>query len=180
MWPRSSGKWRRKRKPTGHWDVPHSRPKKAKRDPQKADRGAADNSTANATSVDAADDPGPPAAPPASGSPSATKSVKFSSADPVPAPSDDAAREFVEQAELRRSTLLAARAARDQAATVHAVASSAAAQAATSVVNQLHAQAGMPPAAPPPPAVEEISPAVVAQEDAELALIDEQLRLYGR
>ena len=122
----------------------------------------------------------PPSAPPASGSPSATKSVKFSSADPVPAPSADAAREFVEQAELRRSTLLAARAARDQAATVHAVASSAAAQAATSVVNQLHAQAGMPPAAPPPPAVEEVSPAVVAQEDAELALIDEQLRLYGR
>ena len=106
--------------------------------------------------------------------------MKFSSADPVPAPSADATREFVEQAELRRSTLLTARAARDQAATVHAVASSAASQAATSVVNQLHAQAGMPPAAPPPPAVEEVSPAVVAQEDAELALIDEQLRLYGR
>ena len=35
-------------------------------------------------------------------------------------------------------------------------------------------------AAPPPPAVEEVSPAVVAQEDAELALIEEQLRLNSR
>ena len=92
----------------------------------------------------------------------------------------DAEREFLEQAELRRSTILATRAARDQAATVQAVASSAATQAATSVVNQLHAQAGMAPAAPPPPAAEVTPPAVIEREDAELDLINEQLRRYGR
>ena len=143
---------------------------KAKKAKEKADKEAADKAAADASSTGAADGSNSAATPPASGS----------GASPGPVPLTDAEREFLEQAELRRSTILATRAARDQAATVQAVASSAATQAATSVVNQLHAQAGMAPAAPPPPAAEVTPPAVIEREDAELDLINEQLRRYGR
>ena len=141
---------------------------------EKAGKEAADDAAADASSNGTADGSNPAATPPDSGP----------DADPRSVPLTDAEREFIREAKLRRSEILATRAARDQAATVKAVADSAGVAAATSVVSQLQAHAtGMAPvkvqAAPPQPQAEETPSAIIKRENAELDLLRGQLRRYG-
>ena len=135
---------------------------------EKADKEAADDAAADASSNSTADGSNPAAAPPGSGS----------DADPRSIPLTDAEQEFVREAKLRIDEILTTRAARDQAATVKAVADSAGVAAATSVVSQLHAQATGRPL--PQPQAEETSSAIIKRENAELDLLNGQLRRYGR